>query len=280
MKKLFTFFAFMLSAGMLLAQVTTPAPSPLCKMEQKVGLTDVTLEYSRPGIKDRTIFGGLVPYNEMWRTGANSSSKVGFSTDVKIGDQTLPAGKYTLFTIPGEDKWTIIFHTNLNYGGVPNDYDKDGEALRFDVKSQTMTSTVENFIIVVDNMTNQSAEMILAWENTSVAFDFWVPTDEAVVASIEKAMAGPSAGDYYSAAAYYHDEGKDLKQSLAWIDMAIEKGGERFWVLRKKALIQADMKDYKGAIVTAKKSIESAKEAGNKTYVMMNEESIAKWMKM
>lgn len=280
MKQVLTLFSFLLVAGFAEAQISTPAPSPFSTVEQKVGLTDVTIEYSRPGIKGRTVFGDLVPYGKTWRTGANAATKVSFSTDVMIDGKNLAKGTYALYTVPEKDNWTIIFYSDYNQGGVPRDWNEDAVALKFMAAAQEMPVTVENFMINIDALTNSSGRMFLVWENTIVGFDIKVPTDEAVMASIEKAMSGPSDRDYYLAAAYFHDEGKDLNKALKWIDKAIEKGGDRYWVLRKKALIQADLKDYKGAIATAKKSSDAAKEAGNMDYVKMNDQSIAMWKKM
>lgn len=280
MKQVLTLFSFLLVAGFAEAQISTPAPSPFSTVEQKVGLTDVTIEYSRPGIKGRTVFGDLVPYGKTWRTGANAATKVSFSTDVMIDGKNLAKGTYALYTVPEKDNWTIIFYSDYNQGGVPRDWNEDAVALKFMAAAQQMPVTVENFMINIDALTNSSGRMFLVWENTIVGFDIKVPTDEAVMASIEKVMSGPSDRDYYLAAAYFHDEGKDLNKALKWIDKAIEKGGDRYWVLRKKALIQADLKDYKGAIATAKKSSDAAKEAGNMDYVKMNDQSIAMWKKM
>jgi hypothetical protein len=280
MKRLLTFFAFLMSVSLMQAQITTPAPSPACTTEQKVGLTDVKIEYSRPGAKGRTIFGDLVPYGQMWRTGANASAKISFSTDVMINDQDVPKGTYALYTIPGETNWTIILYKDLSHWGVPQEWKAEDEAVRFDVPANNEADMVENFHIYVDGLTNSGGNIVLAWENTQVHFGVAVPTDKAVMASIEKTMAGPSDRDYYLAASYYQEEGKDLNKALSWVDMALQKGGDKFWVLRRKALIQADLKDYKGAIATAKKSIEEAKKAGNMDYVKSNEASIKEWMKM
>jgi len=280
MKRVITLFAFLLAVAVAQAQITTPAPSPACTYEQKVGLTDVKVEYSRPGVKGRKIFGDLVQYGQTWRTGANASTKVHFSTPVTINDTELQSATYALYTIPGEDKWTIIFYKDLSHWGVPQEWKEDQVALRFDAPVTKMESTVDNFMILLDNLSNDGAQFIMMWENTMVMFNFNVPTDQMVTASIEKVMAGPSDRDYYLAATYYYEEGKDLKQALEWVNMSLAKGGDKFWVLRRKALIQAGLKDYKGAIATANKSMEEAKKAGNMDYVRSNEASIAEWSKM
>jgi len=267
---------FCLSYVSVNAQLKTPSPSPMAKVEQVVGLTTINIEYSRPGMKDRAIFGSLVPYGKIWRTGANASAKVSFSEDVMIGGEVLEAGKYALYTIPGENEWTIIFHNNLTHWGVGG-YDEAEDAMRVTAEAVEITPAVESFTIDIDNIRNSGATLDLAWENTLVSLPFEVMTDKQVTASIQEVMAGPSAQDYYSAARYYFEEGKEGSKALEWINKSIEIGGERFWVLRLKSLIQASLNDYDAAIKTAQRSAELAEEDGNMNYVKMNEASIEEW---
>ncbi len=264
------------------AQLKTPAPSPSSKLEQTVGLTDVTIEYSRPSKKGRDIFGDLVPYGVMWRTGANASTKVSFSDDVTVGGKELKKGKYALYTIPGESEWTIIFHNNITHGGTGGDnYKTEEDALRFVVKPTKMGHTVETFTIDVSDLTNDGANINLKWANTMVTIPLGVGTTKSVLASIDKVMAGPSWGDYYSAARFYAENGQDLKQAHEWMTKALKMGAdEKFWVLRQASLIEAKMGEYSDAIEHAKESLAKAKEANNMDYVKMNEESIAEWTKM
>lgn len=280
MKKFFfTTLILCLSIMVVQAQVKTPAPSPLCKVEQSVGMTDVSIEYSRPGVKDRTIFGDLVPYDKKWRTGANRATKIKFSTDVNVGGVDLPAGQYALYTKPGMSTWTMYFYTDTSGGGVPREWDDSKVAATFDVKSMKSAANFESFLINLNNMRNDGATIDLCWENTIVSIPLNVPSDEMVMSSIEKTMAGPSAGDYYNAARYYREAGKDLNQALEWMDKSLEMNGERFWTLRQKALLLADMGMKDKAIEVAKRSIELAKEAGNEDYVKNNTKSITDWMK-
>ena len=280
MKKFFfTTLILCLSIMVVQAQVKTPAPSPLCKVEQSVGMTDVSIEYSRPGVKDRTIFGDLVPYDKKWRTGANRATKLKFSTDVNVGGVDLPAGQYALYTKPGMSTWTMYFYTDTSGGGVPREWDDSKVAATFDVKSMKSAANFESFLINLNNMRNDGATIDLCWENTIVSIPLNVPSDEMVMSSIEKTMAGPSAGDYYNAARYYREAGKDLNQALEWMDKSLEMNGERFWTLRQKALLLADMGMKDKAIEVAKRSIELAKEAGNEDYVKNNTKSITDWMK-
>lgn len=265
------------------AQIETPAPSPLAKFSQKVGLTDVSIEYSRPSMKGRKVYGDLVPFGALWRTGANMATKFTFSDDVKIGGKDLKAGTYALFTIPGKDEWTVIFNTNYNQGGTGN-YKESEDVLRIKVQPVTMDVTVETFMILLDNVKANSALINIVWENTVVPVPLEVSIDARVEASIQKTLnPSPSANDYYAAAVYYREAGKDLNQALSWINecIKIHEAANRnvFWVYRQKSLIEADMKNYKGAVKTAQLSLEKAKEANNQDYIKMNNESIAEWSK-
>ena len=195
------------------AQVKTPQPSPFSKIEQKVGLTDVTLEYSRPNMRDRAIFGDLVPYDKLWRTGANANTKITFSDDVIIDGTTLKAGEYAIFAKPGKTSWEVVFYADANNWGTPRNWDDTKVAVKTTAKVYEMPMKIETFTIGFDDLSNSSAVIGMIWENVYVGVKFEVPTDKAVVASIEKAMSGPGANDYYSAAVYYLQEGKDINKA-------------------------------------------------------------------
>lgn len=278
---LITFLVLCIFAGNSFAQIELPAPSPTATLSQKVGLTEVSITYSRPSIKGRTVFGDLVPYGKLWRTGANTATKLTFSDDVKIGGKDLPAGSYALFTIPGENEWTIIFNKNFNQGGTGN-YKEAEDALRVTIKSVKIPGTIETFCINLEDVKPTSALIEILWESTIVQIPLEVSIDERIMASIDKSMkVSPNA--YQQAANYYHQSGKDLKQAVAWMDEALKihesEGNNVFWIYRQKSLIQADMKKYKDAIATAKVSLEKATEAKNDDYIKMNTESIAAWSK-
>ncbi|MCB0704107.1 MAG: DUF2911 domain-containing protein [Saprospiraceae bacterium] len=285
MKKTMTFTlaiaCFLLSAVTMQAQITTPAPSPSSTLIQKVGLTDVEVEYSRPGMKGRTIFAadGLVPFGELWRTGANASTKISFSDEVKFGGVAVPAGKYALYTIPDATEWTIILYKDITHWGTPPEYMESEEAARITVKSFKMDMTYESFTISIGNLSNSGATLGILWENTRVAIPIEVDVDSKVMADIEKAMAGTSARDYYTAASYYYDAKKDMNQALVWIKKANEMDA-KFWQLRRESLILAELGRYPEAIAAAEKSKAMAQEAGNQDYVRMNEKSIAEWSAM
>ena len=278
MKKLL--FTLCLAGGLTsaTAQVQAPQPSPFTKIEQKVGLTDVTLEYSRPGMRDREIFGNLVPYGEVWRTGANENTKITFSDDVKIDGKDLKAGTYAIFTIPEENEWEVMFYTDSNNWGTPQEWDDEKVALTAKAEVMELPFPMESFTIMIDELQNDSAALSFIWEQTVASLRFEVPTDSKTMASIEKTMNGPGANDYFAAASYYHDSEKDLDKAYEWVTKAVEMGNpDAYWVLRKKSLIEADLGKKDEAIATAKKSLAAAEKAGNQDYVKMNKDSLKDW---
>lgn len=279
LKKICLLLVFVGSFSATNAQINTPQPSPFSKIEQVVGLTDVTLEYSRPAMRGRTVFGDLVPFGEIWRTGANANTKITFSDNVKVDGQELVRGTYAIFTIPNKTTWEVIFYYDSNNWGTPLKWDETKVAAKTSVPVNKTQNTAESFTMSFDNLKSGSADLSIHWDNAQVAVTFEVPTDKIANKSIETVMAGPSENDYFQAASYYHTEGRDLNQAFEWIKKATEGDDPEFWYLRRMSLIQADMGDLKGAIETAKKSLAGAEKAGNADYVKMNKESIAEWSK-
>ena len=278
MKKIVLLFCAAISVFALNAQVTTPQPSPSISIEQKVGLTDVSLKYSRPAMRGRTVFGNLVPYGKLWRTGANANTVIAFSDDVKIGGTTLKEGAYAIYTKPAADSWEVIFYTDTNNWGTPRKWDEAKVAATTSVSVNKLPFSVESFTIDLNNITNNGANLQIYWENTHIAIPIEVPTENAVLASINTTMAGPSVNDYYAAAVYYLQEGKDLNKAKEWIDLAITKREQpAFWMYRQKSLIHAKLGDKKGAVTAAKESLKLAKEANNNDYVKLNQDSLKEW---
>jgi hypothetical protein len=261
------------------AQIKTPAPSPSQKIEQTVGLTEVTLEYSRPSMKGRKIFGELADFGKVWRTGANENTKLTFSTDFMIDGKTLKAGTYALFTIPGEKTWDIILYADATNWGAPAKWDESKVAAKVTVSSFVLPMDIETFTISFSNLTNDSAVLGIMWENTYVALNFEVPTDAMVSTNIEKTMNGPTADDMYGAAVYYLQADKDIKQAQTWIDKAVAMTSDapKFWFLRQQSLIHAKAGNTKGAIAAAKASLMHAEKANNAGYVKMNTASLKEW---
>ncbi len=278
MKKLLSLVFIMCIMFSVNAQIQTPQPSPAIKIEQKVGLTDVTLEYSRPAMRGRTIFGDLVPYGEVWRTGANANTKINFSTDVMINGKKLEKGSYAIYSIPNKDSWEVMFYSSTDNWGVPQNWDESKVALKAKAETTELPMSMDSFVIMLHDITNDSASLNFAWENTKATLSLEVPTDELATASIEKIMNGPTASDYFAAGTYYHESGKDLEKAYQWVSKATEMAGDQaFWMLRRKSLIEAEMGKKDQAIETAKKSLASAEKANNADYVKMNKESIAEW---
>lgn len=279
MKKLLVLTMVVLASVSLEAQINTPAPSPFSKVEQKVGLTDVTLEYSRPAMRGRTIFGDLVPYDKLWRTGANQYTKITFGDDVTIDGQVVKAGTYSIFTKPGKASWEIFLYTEIEGGGVPKEWDESKIAAKTTSEVFPLPMKIETFTMSFDDLEPGSAILGMMWENVYVPLKIEVPTDKMVSESIETTMGGsPKAEDYYTAAVYYLESDKDIKKAQEWMDKAMEMNEEpAFWQLRQQSLIQAKAGDKKAAIKTAKKSLAKAKEEGNDDYVKMNTDSLKEW---
>ncbi len=278
MKKLLLLVCAVTIAFSAQAQMETPAPSPSQKIEQKVGLTNVTLEYSRPSMKGRTIYGGLVPYDKLWRTGANANTKITFSNAVQIGNKTLEAGTYAIFTKPGVQNWEVYFYADASNWGTPQEWDESKVAAVAKATVNAMPMEVQTFTMSFDNISNNTAHLGMIWENTYVGVPITFFTDKQVSASIDKVMAGPASGDYFSAAVFYLESGKDINKAKMWIDKAIEMREQpAFWYHRQQSLIYAKAGDKGGAVKAAKKSLELAETAGNDDYVALNKKSLKEW---
>lgn len=279
MKKTILILFVTLLTSSINAQIETPAPSPFQKIEQKVGLTSVIVEYSRPSMKGRKIFGGLEAYGKVWRTGANENTKITFSTDFMLDGKSLKKGTYALYTIPNKTTWDVILYTDTNNWGTPAKWDENKVAAKVTVTPINMPMDVETFTITFDDLTNNSAVLGILWENVYVPLKFETPTDKMVSKSIEKIMAGPSANDMYAAAVYYLETNKDIQIAKTWIDKAVALTAKqpKFWYLRQQSLIHAKAGNKNTAIEAAKKSLELAKQAGNSGYVKMNKASLKEW---
>lgn len=260
-------------------QIRTPAPSPSSTVKQAVGLTEITIDYSRPGVKGRTIFAadGLVPYGKMWRTGANAPTQISFSDDVKVGGKELEGGDYVILTIPTASSWTVNFYPAE--GGGWGSYTEKEPAASVKANTDALPFSVESFTIAFNNITSTSADLMFYWDQTIAAVPIEVEVDKKVMADIERVMSGPTQNDYFAAASYYHESGKDLNKALEYIQKATSMEPARFWQVRREALILADMGKKKEAIAAAKRSMKLAEEAGNDDYVRMNKKSIDEWMK-
>lgn len=261
------------------AQISTPQPSPGAEIRQIVGLTEISIKYSRPSIRGRSVFGNLVPFDKIWRTGANANSIISFSDPVTIANKVLPAGQYAIYSKPGSKEWEVYFYTGTDNSGLPSTWEESKVAASVTVPVSSIEPTVETFTISLNNLTNNDAHLVISWENTAVAIVIGVPSREKAMASIEATMSGDSisGNDYFAAASYYQDENIDLNQAKIWIDKAIEINPEPYWILRRKALIYEAIGDRKGAIAAAKLSMAAAEKAGNADYVKLNQDSLRAW---
>jgi hypothetical protein len=280
MRKIIFALAIIMATYGAEAQVKTPQASPKSTITQIVGLTNVEIAYSRPSAKGRDVFNNLVPFGKLWRTGANENTTISFSDDVVIDGKTLAKGKYAIFTTPKADSWTIFFYTATDNWGNPETWDETKVALKTIVKSEHVDKFVESFTISINNLDNNFAHLEISWEKTLVVLKFEVPTNKNTLASIDKVLAGPVAGDYFSSAQYLLQSNGDLNKGLIYINKALEMNKEKpFWYTRVKSLIQAKKGDKTAAIETAKISLASAEAANNQDYIKMNKDSIAEWSK-
>lgn len=262
------------------AKIAVPVPSPPSTLIQKVGLTDVTIKYSRPSMKGRKIFGGLEDYGKIWRTGANENTTVTFSTDVMVGGKNVKAGTYALYTKPNKKNWEMMLYSDAKNWGNPKEWDDTKVVAKVTVDVLKMPMSVETFTITIDDLTSTSALLGLLWEDVYVGMPFTVPTDKNVMASINEVMKGePNATAYYDAAVYYLNANKDINKAVTWVDKAMEmtKEDPKFWMLRQQSLIHAKAGKTETAIAAAKQSLALAEKAGNTGYVRMNKASLKEW---
>lgn len=278
MKKLFlSLFVLACLAGQAFGQIPTPQPSPTSEIKQTVGLTEVHIVYSRPSMKGRTIFSddGLVPFGDVWRFGANQATKISFGDDVTVGGKAVKGGEYAVLAKPTAKSWEIMFFPYE--GGNWGSYREKTPAAVVKTDAQELPFAVESFTMMLGDLKANSANLYAMWEKTMIAIPVEAEVDAKVMAAIDRVMAGPTPNDYFTAATYYHEAGKDLNKALEMVQKATKVDNPRFWQVRREALILADLGKTDQAIEAAKKSKELAEKAGNKDYVRMNDKSIKEW---
>ncbi len=266
--------ALSLSTFMVQAQgLKTPAPSSSQTIKQAFALGELTVDYSRPSVKGRTVFGDLVPFGKVWRTGANGTTKLTFAEDVKIEGKDLKAGTYGLYTIPNKDSWEVLIYSDLTLNGNVGSYKAENEVLRVVVKPTVLTSKVETFTINLADVTSNSLVLEILWDKTRVPVKITAEIDAKIMKNIETTLAA-DARPYFQAANYYYENDKDLNQALTWVNKAVEQNPKAFWVLMLKSRIEFKLKDNTAAAATAEKVVALAKEANNEDYVKMGEKMI------
>jgi hypothetical protein len=268
MKKALFILSIVLTAAFTNAQtLTTPQPSPTQTIKQNFGVGSIELSYSRPAKKDRKVMGDLVPFGKVWRTGANAATTLTFSDDVTIGGKEVKAGKYGLLTIPDAGKWTIIISKDATVN-QPASYKEENDVVRVTANAVALPAVVENFTINFADITGSSCNVQLMWENTSVQFAITAGTDAKVMGQIDNLMNKDNK-PYFNAAAYYYDNGKDLKQALGWVNKALETNKEAFWMYLLKARILKKTGDVAGSKAAATLCKDFATKAKNDDYVKM-----------
>jgi hypothetical protein len=255
------------------AQLKTPAPSPTQTIKQDFGLSSVELSYSRPGMKGRKIFGDLVPFGKVWRTGANQATTLTFGDAVTIGGTKIPAGKYGLLTIPDKKSWTIIISKQTDVTN-PADYKQDQDIVRVEAKTMNMDESLETFTMQFTNVKPSTCELYMMWDKTAVALPVTTDVETKVMAQIDQLMNKDNR-PYFNAAMYYMDNGKDLNQALAWFDKGIEQQPAAFWIHHQRANCLAKLGRKDEAKAAAEKSKALATEQKNDDYVKLNEKLLA-----
>jgi len=262
------------------AQIQFPKTSPLSRMEQRIGVTDITVSYSRPSINGRVIFGNVVPMDKIWRTGANENTIIKTSDDLIFGKDTLKRGVYSIYTKPSKEAWELYFYKDTLNWGEPRNWDETKVALKTQTNVKNLTDAYEVFTIDIQQVDVNNGQLIFAWDKSKVIFPFQLNTRKKVVVGIDKLMAGPTAAEYFNSGSYYYKEKIDLKKALEWVSKAIDiQGEDAYWMLRTKSLIQAELGDFKGATETAKKALIASEKAKNQSYIDIIKASIEEWKK-
>ena len=252
------------------AQVRMPAPSPTQTLKQEFGISNIELTYSRPSAKDRKIYGDLVPFNKLWRTGANAATKIVFKDAVEMGGKKVDTGTYVLYTIPGVDSWEVILNKGLTNWGIDG-YKETEDVVRFKVEPMKNKDKVETFTMQFTDVLPESCKLEILWEKTVVAIPIKTNFKDKVRAQINEAMQTDKK-PYWQAAQFYNEYDKNLPKALENVSKAAEANDKAFWILLYKAKIQKEMGDNAGAMATSKKSEAVAKEAKNDDYVKMNQD--------
>jgi hypothetical protein len=249
-----------------------PEPSPRSTLEQRVGVTDITIDYSRPGVKDRQIFGSLVPYDKMWRTGANKATSIEFSKPVRIGNNEVPAGKYSLFTIPTQDEWTVILNKKTELWGT-NGYKKKHDLLRFEVKPEDLPEKRERMTFLISDITRNSAKIELEWADRRISFPIEMDTDKHSMENIQSTLS-ELPGKYASSARYTLRANKHYEKGLEWVNTSIQldEGWYNNWI---KGELLMRMERYEEAYDAMKQ----AKKLGDKAESFFYEDKVKERLK-
>ena len=285
MLRTFPFIALALSVNLAQAQIIKPASSPRAKVTQELGLIEATIDYGRPGVKEREIFGGLETFGKVWRTGANASTKISFKGNVKIGDQDVPAGDYALYTIPEADKWTVIIHRNTEHWGAIG-YDPKDDLVRVETPVVRLKDMQESLRIDFDGFHADGANLVIAWEHTKVSVPVISSSEAAVLEDIDKkvrnATGEVTAQSYFDAGMFLFGKRRELPLATEWIDKAVTMRPAAFWWAFAQAEVATELGDFDKAKASAKKALEMAQasERGDFGYIARSRALLAKLEKM
>jgi tetratricopeptide (TPR) repeat protein len=277
--RVLTSLLFFLFSSISFAQLKHPKASPAATITQEVGFSTIKVEYSRPAVRGRKIFGDLVPYGRIWRVGANESTKISFDTYFNVGANNMPPGTYTLYAFPNESEWEVVFHHNISHwGDGRKKYNSEEDAFRIKVEPNQVSAFQENFLISFDQLTHDSVNMIWHWSNTSVTISVNFNTTGMMEEQIkQKLIPGAPAQTYYEAARFYVEQNMKYDEALIYLNKAIELGGDTYYYHRVKSLAEVELGDYKAAIKSAKKSLELAQLQDKDEFVRMNQKNIDLW---
>ncbi|WP_430908968.1 DUF2911 domain-containing protein [Maribacter sp. 2-571] len=270
---------FVLFGTSLSAQIAHPKASAFSKITQEVGLTSVSVAYSRPSAQGRIIFGDLVPYGRIWRVGANESTKLTVDSEITVLGNTLPKGTYALYAFPYKEKWEIVFHYNTgHWGDGRKNYNPEEDVFRITVLPEKTEAYHETFLISFENVHHNGMEMTLNWAHTKIVVPMTVATHAKMLVQIETAITEkPTAETYYQAARYLQEQDVDHERALGYVNTALQLEGDTYYFYRVRSLLQAAMHDYEAAISSAKESLALAEKEGKDEFVRMNQKNIFRW---
>lgn len=270
MKKIISALALLLLVNGVRAQtLRVPSASTTQTVRQEFGLGTIELSYSRPNAKGRAIFGDLVPFDAVWRTGANNATTLTFSDEVIIGDKKVAPGKYGLLSIPGKTEWVVILSKQLDVTS-PSAYKPEQDVVRIKVKPTSISTAAETFTIAFENTRANAIDVAISWEKTMITFPIKVDLDTKIMAQIDNLMNADNR-PYYNAAMYYMDNNKDLNKAAEWLDKATAQNPNAYWVWYQKARCLSLLGKKSDALSASSKSMDLAKAAKNPDYVTLNE---------
>ena len=248
-------------------QLKLPALSPNAKLSQDFSVSNIEISYSRPSMRGRKIFGDVVPYGKVWRTGANAPTKIKIGEDLEIGGQRIKAGEYALYTIPNRDNWEVVLNTGVAPFG-PNGFPKENDIARFNIKTSMIEGNCQTFTMLITDITYTTCKIEMVWERTKIVIPIIAHNNDNIEANIDKAINHPAQVPYFQAANYYYETDKNMDKAKMYVDKALEQDAKAPYIWLLKARIEKKMGHYDDAIMAAKKSMEMGKGTTNEDQYM------------